>query len=80
VGVEFLRLVARAEELGLDPEQEARSALRALEERVRAAEGPPGWPPKFVAGGTSGNELGPARIAQSGNPEEQGPSASSGRT
>ena len=38
VGVEFLRLVARAEELGLDPEQEARSALRALEERVRAAE------------------------------------------
>jgi XTP/dITP diphosphohydrolase len=42
VGVEFLRLVARAEELGLDPEQEARSALRALEERVRAAEGQPG--------------------------------------
>ncbi|HEY3548606.1 MAG TPA: MazG family protein [Propionicimonas sp.] len=41
VGVEFLRLVARAEELGLDPEQEARSALRALEERVRAAEGQP---------------------------------------
>ena len=42
VGVEFLRLVARAEELGLDPEQEARSALRALEERVRSAEGQPG--------------------------------------
>ncbi len=38
VGTEFLRLVARAEELGLDPEQEARAALRALEERVRAAE------------------------------------------
>jgi len=42
VGAEFLRLVARAEELGLDPEQEARSALRALEDRVRAAEGQPG--------------------------------------
>jgi len=38
VGIQFLRLVARAEELGLDPEQEARRALRALEERVRAAE------------------------------------------
>ncbi len=38
VGTEFLRLVARAESLGLDPEQEARSALRALESRVRAAE------------------------------------------
>ena len=41
LGVEFLRLVARAEELGLDPEQEARTALRALEERVRAAESRP---------------------------------------
>lgn len=38
VGTEFLRLVARAESLGLDPEQEARRALRALESRVRAAE------------------------------------------
>lgn len=38
VGAEFLRLVARAEELGLDPEQEARAALRVLEGRVRAAE------------------------------------------
>jgi len=41
LGTEFLRLVARAEELGLDPEQEARVALRALEERVRAAERQP---------------------------------------
>ncbi|HEX5334251.1 MAG TPA: MazG family protein [Propionicimonas sp.] len=41
LGLEFLRLVARAEELGLDPEQEARTALRALEERVRAAESRP---------------------------------------
>jgi XTP/dITP diphosphohydrolase len=41
VGAEFLRLVARAEELGLDPEQEARAALRALEERVRVAERQP---------------------------------------
>ena len=39
LGMEFLRLVARAEELGLDPEQEARTALRGLEERVRASEG-----------------------------------------
>jgi len=39
LGGEFLRLVARAEELGLDPEQEARSALRDLEARVRAVEG-----------------------------------------
>ena len=38
LGIEFLRLVARAEELGLDPEQEARTALRAIEERVRAVE------------------------------------------
>jgi XTP/dITP diphosphohydrolase len=38
VGTEFLRLVAHAEALGLDPEQEARRALRALESRVRAAE------------------------------------------
>ncbi len=41
LGAHFLRLVARAEELGLDPEQEARTALRVLEERVRAAEGQP---------------------------------------
>ncbi len=41
LGAEFLRLVGRAEQLGLDPEQEARSALRALEERVRAAESRP---------------------------------------
>ena len=39
LGAEFLALVVRAEELGLDPEQEARAALRALEERVRTAEG-----------------------------------------
>ena len=38
VGTEFLGLVARAEALGLDPEQEARAALRALELRVEAAE------------------------------------------
>ena len=41
VGTQFLRLVARAEELGLDPEQEAPAALRALEERVQAAERQP---------------------------------------
>jgi XTP/dITP diphosphohydrolase len=41
LGAQFLRLVARAEELGLDPEQEARAALRALEERVKAAERQP---------------------------------------
>ncbi|MGV8909707.1 MAG: MazG family protein [Propionicimonas sp.] len=40
LGAEFLALVLRADELGLDPEQEARAALRALEERVRTAEGP----------------------------------------
>ncbi len=39
VGREFLRLVATAEALGLDPEQEARKALRALEDRVREVEG-----------------------------------------
>ncbi len=39
VGNEFLRLVATAEALGLDPEQEARAALRALEGRVREIEG-----------------------------------------
>lgn len=38
VGREFLRLVATAEALGLDPEQEARNALRALEDRVREVE------------------------------------------
>ena len=38
VGAGFLALVARAEALGLDPEQEARAALRALELRVQAAE------------------------------------------
>jgi XTP/dITP diphosphohydrolase len=38
LGTHFLRLVARADELGLDPEQEARAALRSLEARVRAAE------------------------------------------
>jgi XTP/dITP diphosphohydrolase len=41
LGEAFLRLVARAEQLGLDPEQEARAALRSLEERVRTAEGQP---------------------------------------
>lgn len=40
LGTEFLRLVGRAEELGLDPEQEARAALRVLEARVRDAEAP----------------------------------------
>ena len=39
IGAEFLRLVAAAEAAGLDPEQEARDALRQLETRVRAAEG-----------------------------------------
>ena len=38
LGTEFLRLVGRAEELGLDPEQQARAALRGLEARVREAE------------------------------------------
>lgn len=38
IGEEFIALVARAETVGLDPEQEARAALRALEDRVRAAE------------------------------------------
>ena len=41
VGEEFLRLVGRAEALGLDPEQEARAALRRLEARVLAAESAP---------------------------------------
>jgi len=39
IGDEFLKLVATAEELGIDPEQEARRALRELEERVRRVEG-----------------------------------------
>ena len=43
LGAEFLALVVRAEELGLDPEQEARAALRALEERVRTAERRPSY-------------------------------------
>ena len=38
IGAEFLRLVAAAEAAGLDPEQEARDALRRLETRVQAAE------------------------------------------
>ncbi len=38
LGAEFLRLVGRAEVLGIDPEQAARAALRDLEERVRRAE------------------------------------------
>jgi len=38
IGAEFLRLVAVAEALGVDPEQEARRALRDLEGRVRAVE------------------------------------------
>lgn len=46
IGPEFLRLVATAEALGLDPEQEARKALRELEQRVRDAEaGTPGPAP-----------------------------------
>ena len=38
LGAAFLGLVARADELGLDAEQVARSALRDLETRVRVAE------------------------------------------
>ena len=38
IGDEFLRLVTAAEAAGLDPEQEARDALRRLETRIRAAE------------------------------------------
>lgn len=38
LGGEFLRLVGRAEVLGVDPEQAARAALRDLEERIRSAE------------------------------------------
>lgn len=38
VGAEFLRLVAVAEALGVDPEQETRKALRELESRLRAVE------------------------------------------
>lgn len=38
LGAEFLRLVAVAEALGVDPEQETRIALRALEARVREVE------------------------------------------
>lgn len=41
IGDELLRLVAAAEAAGLDPEQEARDALRRLEARVRAAEADP---------------------------------------
>lgn len=40
IGTALLALVARARELGVDPEQAARSASRQLEERVRAAETP----------------------------------------
>lgn len=39
IGAEFLRLVAISEALGVDPEQEARRALRELEARVREVEG-----------------------------------------
>ncbi|MEA4943473.1 MAG: MazG family protein [Propionicimonas sp.] len=38
LGEEFLRLVATAEALGVDPEQEARQALRDLEDRLRRLE------------------------------------------
>lgn len=38
LGEQFLGLVAAAEAAGLDPEQEARAALRRLEERIRGAE------------------------------------------
>lgn len=38
IGDELLALVARAGELGVDPEQAARASLRALEARVREAE------------------------------------------
>ena len=39
LGTELLALVARAEALGIDPEQAARAALRNLERRVRDVEG-----------------------------------------
>ncbi|MCW5953675.1 MAG: MazG family protein [Propionibacteriaceae bacterium] len=38
IGDEFLRLVTAAETAGLDPEQEARDALRRVEARIRAVE------------------------------------------
>jgi len=38
IGPELVALVARARELGVDPEQAARATLRELELRVRAAE------------------------------------------
>jgi XTP/dITP diphosphohydrolase len=38
IGTELIALVARARELGVDPEQAARAALRELEVSVRAAE------------------------------------------
>lgn len=38
LGTQLLALVGRAEALGIDPEQAARTALRELEDRVRAAE------------------------------------------
>lgn len=38
IGDEFLRLVVAADAAGLDPEQQAREALRRLEARVLAAE------------------------------------------
>ncbi|MGC3953014.1 MAG: MazG family protein [Propionicimonas sp.] len=41
IGDEFLRLVAAAEAAGLDPEQEARDALRRLEALIRTAESDP---------------------------------------
>ena len=39
LGTELLVLVARAEALGIDPEQAARAALRQLERRVQQVEG-----------------------------------------
>ena len=41
IGAGLLRLVGRADELGIDPEQAARAALRDLEARVRAVESHP---------------------------------------
>ncbi len=38
LGAEFLRLVAACQARGLDPEQEARSALRAVEARLKETE------------------------------------------
>jgi hypothetical protein len=38
LGTAFLALVVRARELGVDPEQAARAAVRGLEQRVQELE------------------------------------------